>query len=326
MSNTDVYDVIVIGGGVAGLSAALYTSRQGLRTLVVSIDIGGQLSYANVIENYPGVESISGLNLVLKIQRQAISFGAEIVIDEVVSLSRENELFVVRTRKGSTYRSIAVIAACGKAPKRLNVTNEDNLVGKGVSYCVICDAPLYRGKEVALVSFGEKGIESLEILSSLASEVHYIVPNNNDPSIQIAKQLPNVVIYPGYQVKGLVGDDHIEEVVIGNREGNDIRLKIDGIFVELGFEVRAHFLKDFVDFNDKGEVIADALGRTKTEGLFVAGDIVNMQYKQAIIAAASGVISALSAINYVYKYKGMEKSITSDWKKNLKMSKRSLRL
>ncbi|MEM1541646.1 MAG: FAD-dependent oxidoreductase [Ignisphaera sp.] len=326
MSDTDIYDVIVIGGGIAGLSAALYTSRQGLRTLVVSIDIGGQLSYASVIENYPGIESVSGLNLVLKIQKQATSFGAEIVIDEVTSLSRENGLFVVRTRKGSTYRAIAVIAACGKAPKRLGLVNEDSLIGKGVSYCVTCDAPLYRGKEVALVSFGEKGIESLEILSSLASKVYYIVSNNNDSSIQIAKQLPNVVIYPGYQVKGLVGYDHIKEAVIGNKEGNEARLKVDGIFVELGFEISAHFLKDFVDFNDKGEVIADAFGKTKTEGLFVAGDIVDIPYKQAVIAAASGVISALSAINYVYRYKGMEKSITSDWKKNLKIPKRSLRL
>lgn len=328
MSETEnnIYDVLIIGGGIAGFSAALYTSRQGLKTLVITIDIGGQLSYADIIENYPGVESISGLSLALKIQNQALSFGTNVIIDEVVSLRKENNLFILETKNGESYKAIAVIAACGKAPRKLYAHNEEKFIGKGLSYCIVCDAPLYRDRDVALVSFGERGIESLESLASIANRVYYIVSNDKDKSIAIAKEIPNVVVYPGYTIKEINGDKHVEEIVIENKNRDTINLKVSGIFVELGFEIRANFLKNLVEFNNKGEVVVDSSGQTKTEGLFAAGDLVNIPYKQAIISAASGVIAALSAINYVYKYKGSSRMMLRDWEKKQKIVKKSLRL
>uniref|UniRef100_A0A7C5TH78 FAD-binding protein n=1 Tax=Ignisphaera aggregans TaxID=334771 RepID=A0A7C5TH78_9CREN len=322
----EIFDVVIIGGGVAGFSSAIYTARQGLKTAIVAMDIGGQLKYADVIENYPGIESINGLDLVLKIQNHAISFGVTVFIDEVTFLDKKDEVFILKTRKGETLKSFSVIAACGKAPKRLNLKNEENFIGKGLSYCVICDGPLYRNKIVALNSFGEKGIESIHLLSSIAKEVIYIVPSKNDVSIEEAKKYSNVSIYPGYKVVELYGDKKLSGITITDNMGSKKIIEVDALFVELGFETKIEFLKPYVDINEKGEVVVDKFGATKTEGLFAAGDLVNIPYKQAVISAASGVIAALSAINYVNKKKGNAKSIISDWSKSKKLQGKVFRL
>ncbi len=319
------YDVIIIGGGIAGFSAALYTARHGLRTAVISIDIGGQLSYASIIENYPGVEATSGINLVLRIQKQAVSHGAEVYIDEVVGLEKADQGFLVKTKKGLIFNAISVIAACGKAPKRLGIQSEDSFIGKGLSYCVICDGPLYRGKDIALISFGEKGVEGIEFLAPIARKVYYIVPNENDPSVEAAKKYSNVVVYPGHKVLDLYGNIKLEKIILIDRNGDKKEINVDALFVELGFETRIDFLKPFVDINNRGEVIIDGYGRTKTVGLFAAGDLVETPYKQAVIAASTGVIAALSAINYVNSIKGMRRSIVMDWSKKTDIEKKTSR-
>jgi thioredoxin reductase (NADPH) len=321
-----IFDVVIIGGGIAGFSSAIYTARQGLKTAIVTMDIGGQLKYADVIENYPGIESINGLDLALKIQDHAISFGATVFIDEVTFLDKKDEVFILKTRKGETLKAFSVIAACGKAPKRLNLKNEENFIGKGLSYCVICDGPLYRSKTVALNSFGEKGIENIRLLSSIAKEVIYIVPSKNDISIEEVKGYNNVSIYPGYKVVELYGDKKLSRITIVDNMGSKKIIEVDALFVELGFETKIEFLKPYVDINEKGEVVIDKFGATKTEGLFAAGDLVDIPYKQAVISAASGVIAALSAINYVNKKKGNGRPIIGDWSKSKKLQRKVFRL
>jgi thioredoxin reductase (NADPH) len=321
VSEDYLYDVVVIGAGISGLSAALYLGRLGLKTVVVSVDVGGQLAYASVIENYPGLEPLPGIELVYRVRDQVKSYGVNIIVDEVVSIEKVGNVFVVKTRRGFTYKSLAVIAACGKAPKKLGVEGEENFIGKGLSYCVVCDGPLFKGKKVLLVSFGVKGVESLELLAPIALEVHYVVPNVNDVSVEVAKKFSNVRIYPGYKVIKLLGEGKVSKAVI--QSGNDVKeLEVDGVFVELGFETRIDFLKQYVDINENGEVVVDNLGRTKLDGLFAAGDLVNIPYKQAVIAAASGVIAALSAINYVNKVKGVERRVRADWEKKVGVSKK----
>jgi thioredoxin reductase (NADPH) len=316
-----LYDVVVIGAGISGLSAALYLGRLGLKTVVVSVDVGGQLAYAPVIENYPGLEPLPGIELVYKVRDQVKSYGVNIIVDEVVGVEKVGDVFVVKTRRGLTYKSLAVIAACGKAPKKLGVEGEEGFIGKGLSYCVVCDGPLFKGRKVLLVSFGVKGVESLELLAPIALEVHYVVPNVNDVSVEVAKKFNNVRIYPGYKVIKLLGEGKVSKAVI--QSGDDVKeLEVDGVFVELGFETRIDFLKQYVDINENGEVVVDNLGRTKLEGLFAAGDLVNIPYKQAVIAAASGVIAALSAINYVNKVKGVERRVRADWEKKVGLSKK----
>jgi len=318
VKDVERFDVVIIGGGVAGFSAALYVARQGLKVCVITTDIGGQLSYASLIENYPGFDAAPGINLVLKIQQQAVSLGTEVFIDEVEHIEKKGDVFVVKTRSGTVFEALAIIAACGKARRRLEVSEEEKYVGKGLSYCVICDAAFFKGKKVALVSFGERGIESLNILSPLANEVLYIVPYWGDPSIRQAKLYSNVRIFEGCRVTKLFGEKKLEKVFVKCNDEKEIEVEVAALFVEMGFETRVDFLKRLVDFNEKGEIIVNELGATRTLGLFAAGDLAsNTPYKQAIIAAASGVIAALSAINYVIKVKGLRREVRADWEKKL---------
>lgn len=315
MNSMVEYDVIIIGGGIAGLSAALYTARQGLRTLIISIDVGGQLTYAGVIENYPGVEATRGMDLILRVQKQVKSFNAEILIDEVVGLDKVDDVFVVRTRKGKELKALAVIATCGKAPRRLNLPEEEAFVGRGVSYCAICDAPFYRGKEVVLVSLGEKAIESLSLLAPLASHVYLVAPSEDRTLMEEARRYSNVSTYLGYRVVKILGEAFVKGVVLMDKAGNTIEITANGIFIELGFETKIDFLRKYVDLNERGEVIVNKYGATRTEGLFAAGDLIETPYKQAVIAASSGVIAALSAINYIYRLKGIIHELKADWSK-----------
>ncbi|MEM1680796.1 MAG: FAD-dependent oxidoreductase [Sulfolobales archaeon] len=327
MSSDEVFDVLIIGAGIAGLSAAIYSSRLGLKTAVVSIDIGGQLSYAGSIENYPGLEASTGLELVFRVRNQARSFGAEIIMDEVIDLVKDGNIFVAKTKSGRSLKSLSVIAACGKAPKRLGVEGENELVGKGLSYCVVCDGPFFKGKKVLLVSFGVKGIEALEILAPIATEVHYATPAEVDESLEVARKFSNVYTYPGYKVMKVLKSGGLIKAVLSGVGGITKELEVDGVFAELGFETRIEFLKRYIDVNERGEVIVGNYCETKVEGLYAAGDLINTPYKQAVIAAATGVIAALSAVNYVNKLKGIEKSLRADWGKKYAVArKKSFRL
>lgn len=322
MSLEEVYDTIIIGAGIAGLSSAIYTSRLGLKTLIISVDVGGQLTYVSSIENYPGIEALSGYDLMFKVRNQAKSFGAEIILDEVIDLAKHDGVFVIKTKGAKIFKAISVIAACGKAPRRLGVEDEERHVGKGLSYCVICDGPFYRNKKVVLISFGTKGVEGLEILSPLASEVHYVTTSKYDESVEVAKKFSNVHTYPGYRVTKLSKDGGVFKVNLIDSDGGVKELEVDGVFVELGFETRIDFLRRYVEVNEKGEVVVGKSCETKVEGLFAAGDLIDMPYKQAVIAASTGVIAALSAVNYVNKVKGVTKSLRADWGKKIQVTKK----
>ncbi len=310
-------DVLVIGGGIAGLSAALYTARHGLRTVVISIDLGGQLAYASVIENYPGILRIRGLDLANTVLRQARDFGADFLFDEVVSLKRVDGRWVARTRKGYVVRAEAVVAANGKMPRRLGVPGEEEYVGRGVSYCSICDAPLFTGKRVALASFYLKAVEAIELLAPVAKKLYYITPDKILRPRRLEKLVEeaDVEVYLHSRIVEILGDGRrVTGVVIEPIGGGERRkLDVDGVFIEMGFVTNIDILREYVDTTPQKEVIVDKYGRTRTEGLFAAGDLVDVPYKQAVIAAASGVTAGLSAVNYIYEKKGIRKHLKADW-------------
>jgi len=314
----EVYDVLVIGAGIAGLTAALYSVRQGLRTLVVSADLGGQLLMAPELQNYPGFDSIRGFELIQRVEAQARAFGAEIVYDEIQELRREGDRFVARGLQGE-YRALAVILACGKAPKELGVPGERRLKGRGVSYCVVCDAPLYRGKTVALVGWGHHGWESANVLAGYAKKVYWVFPGerpvDDEEAVRALLARGNVELVARAQPVEIRGERRVEALVVRDRQTGEERvLQVDGVFVEVGYEPRTAFLKGFVELNSRGEVVVDKECRTSQPGVFAAGDVTDIPYKQAVISAGMGAIAALSAYRYVMELKGRKVGAVSDWK------------
>jgi len=314
-----MYDVIVVGAGIAGLTAALYSKRLGLNILVISRDIGGQAILAPEIQNYPGFISINGLELVKKLQEHVMNYDVEIVFDEVIEVREKQRSFTVRTASGAEYRTLTLILAIGKAPRELNVPGEKEFKGRGVSYCTICDAPLFRGKRVALIGVGEAGLHGALILSEVVKECYWIFPTPNPGTsdkerLNYLKSKDNVKFMPNTKVIKIEGDTRVRAIVVKNLKDNkEETIRVDGIFVEMGYVTKTEFLKGFIELNEKGEIVIDKLCRTSKEGVFAAGDVTDIPYKQAVISAGQGATAALSAYNYIARIKGLAKVI-SDWK------------
>ncbi len=314
--SSQVYDVLIVGGGVAGLTAGLYASRQGLKTIIVTIDVGGQLLISPRIENFPAAPPISGFELASSVLEQARGFGVEIVYDEVIELTEGGEGFKAKTRSGMEYNARSIILAVGKKPRKLGVPGEDKLVGRGVSYCAVCDAPLYRGKRVAIVGWGEQAYEAASILRNYDNDVLVIHSGKASPEELVRKfEELGVEVISRAKVEEIRGDLTVKALLVRRLEDERVEeVQVDGVFVELGYVTDTGWLKGFVELNDAGEIIVDKLCRTSREGVFAAGDVTDLPYKQAVIAAAQGAIAALSACNYIRKLMG-KPEIRSDWRK-----------
>ncbi|MCQ4349662.1 MAG: FAD-dependent oxidoreductase [Sulfolobales archaeon] len=326
----ETWDTIIVGAGIAGLSAALYASRQRLKTLVLSKDLGGQLTLTELIENYPGIDTISGLSLARKVESQAKKFGAKLVYDEeVVGIERVQDGFIVKGILGE-YKGTTVILAFGKTPRELNVPGEKELKGKGVSYCAICDAAFFKDQPAVIVGEGEPGLEAIELLSKYAKPAYYVSRSRTlvgeDSIIKEVMQRPNVKFYLGYEVVRIIGNNKVEGIVVRNLESKEeVTLSVNGVIIEMGYVLKTDFLKGLVKLNEKGEIVVDREGRTSVEGIFAAGDVTDSKYKQAVVAAAEGVIAALSAYNYIREKKGLP-PVNVDWKAEKKKTTVSLRL
>ncbi|MCQ4342523.1 MAG: FAD-dependent oxidoreductase [Sulfolobaceae archaeon] len=326
----ETWDTIIVGAGIAGLSAALYASRQRLKTLVLSKDLGGQLTLTELIENYPGIDAINGLSLARKVESQAKKFGAKLVYDEeVVGIERVQDGFIVKGILGE-YKGTTVILAFGKTPRELNVPGEKELKGKGVSYCAICDAAFFKDQPAVVVGEGEPGLEAIELLSKYAKPAYYVSRSRTlvgeDSIIKEVMQRPNVKFYLGHEVVRIIGNNKVEGIVIRNLESKEeVTLSVNGVIIEMGYVLKTDFLKGLVKLNEKGEIVVDREGRTSVEGIFAAGDVTDSKYKQAVVAAAEGVIAALSAYNYIREKKGLP-PVNVDWKAEKKKTTVSLRL
>jgi len=317
------YDVVIVGGASAGLTAAMYASRQGLKTLVITKDIGGQALLTNAIENYPPFEHIGGFELMQKFEEQAKNFGAEFVYEEVLSVTEDKEYgFKIKTNNDDKeYSGYALILAFGKTPRDLDVKGEKELNGRGVSYCAVCDGPFFKNKKVAVVGVGDPALEAALYLKGLASQLYIIhrldKPVGSEESINLLQSKDNenkVSFISNSTVKSINGTSKLESLTLYNSKSkSESKLDVDGIFVEMGYVARTDIVKDLVKLNDNKEIIIDKYCATSNDGVFAAGDVTDVPYKQAIISAGQGAIAALSAYNYIQRRKG-KPSIRTDWR------------
>lgn len=305
------YDVAIVGGGAAGMTAAIYAARKALKTVLISLDIGGQSNMASHVENYPGFDLIKGPELMKRFFEKVIKLGVEFVIGEVKEIEKNNDIFVLKLSDGKNIEAKAIILAFGKIPRKLGVPGEQEFFGRGVSTCVTCDGPLYKGKIVAVVGGGNSAVEGALELSNIAKKVYLIHRRDafvaDETTLAKLKEKNNVELVLNSIVKEIKGKNRskVESIIVENVKTNKEReIKVDGVFIEIGFESKTEWLKGIVELDEKGQIKIDKLCRTSQPGIFAAGDCTDMPFKQIVISAGQGAIAALQAYQWLTKGKG----------------------
>ncbi len=288
-----MYDVLIIGGGPSGLSSAIYSVRYGLKTVVLFSDMG-MISSAPKVENYPGFESISGVELIMKFQAQAKKLGAELLNKSVTEIKKSGKTFKVSCSDKSSYESRSVIISTGAKHMELNVHGEKEFAGRGVSYCAICDATLYRGLDVCVVGWSWAASVSASILSNFAKNVYILAKPSK---VEFADLPKNVKVLTSTEVKEIKGSKFVEKVIL--KDGKE--LKCDGVFIEIGFKPSTELAEKLgVDIN-KSMIKVNGSQATNIEGVFAAGDITtgSNNVRQVLTAAAEGCVAANSAYTFL---------------------------
>lgn len=301
-----VYDNIIIGGGVTGFASAMYAARLGLRTLVIAETIGGTISYAHNVQNYPGFGSISGFELAEKIRSHAMEYPVELEEDRAVKIERAGKnLFIVHTMNRKTFHSKTIIFATGTKFRELNAVNERRFFNKGVHYCALCDGGFYKGKIVAVVGGADTACTDALLLTQYAKKVYVIYRGEKlrpEPITYkgVMKNKKIEIIYRTNVTEFYGNDERIEGIVLDNPHNGSNRLEVDGVFVAIGHIVLSEIAKELgVHTNEKGEIVINKNAETNVPGFFAAGDVTNSVFKQAIIGVAEGVMASYSAYRYI---------------------------
>lgn len=301
-----MHDIIIIGGGPAGLTAALYAARNGMDTLVLEkLFTGGQLATTEKIENYPGVGTISGLELALTMDKQAREFGAKIINDEVIKVELNSINKIIKTNT-NTYMAKAVILAMGASPKELGIPAEKVFKGMGVSYCAICDGAFYKNKVVAVIGGGNTAVEDALYLSKICKKTYLIHRRDTlkaEKVLQDAAKSANIEFIWNTVVEDILGKQKVENIVLKNVKTNEISyLPVDGVFVAIGTKPNSELVKGIVDMNEAGYIYTDENLQTNIFGVFAAGDVRQKPIRQVVVAASDGAIAAQSAIRYIQEH------------------------
>ena len=295
-SNNETYDLVIIGAGIAGMTAAIYASRAKLRLLVLEKFFpGGQAMLTHRVENYPGFSSISGSDLVQNIQLQAEHFGARITSEEVTSILPGDTEHVLVTGSNH-YRTKNIIVAAGAHPKTLNIPGEKEFTGKGVSYCGTCDAAFFPDKDVAVIGGGDTAIEEALFITKFAKTVTVIHRRDCLRAIKVldeeARRNSKIHFRLNANVKEIKGKDTVKSMLIENvKTGKTETLNVDGVFIFVGYKPQSDFAS-CVDCDEQGYIITDENCETATKGIFAVGDVRNGPLKQMVTAASDGAVAA----------------------------------
>ncbi|HYB59450.1 MAG TPA: FAD-dependent oxidoreductase [Candidatus Acidoferrales bacterium] len=303
--NSALYDVMVVGGGPAGLTAAVYAARKMLNVIILTQNIGGQALQSLDVENYMGFQFVSGQELMDRFQSQVEQYKVQKALTEVKRVAKDGDEFVALTTDGEEYRGKTVIIATGKKSRTLNAKGVDRLVGRGVSYCATCDAPLYVDVDVAVLGGGNSAITAAYELKAIAHKVYLI---NRSPwkadEVYLKKisNAQNIERLLGYELVEVIGDDALSAAVFRNlSDGSLVKLSVAGIFIEIGLIPNSGIVKDLVLLNKLEEIVVGCDCSTSLPGLFAAGDVTTVPEKQIIVAAGEGAKAAISAYKYILK-------------------------
>ncbi len=296
------YDVVILGGGPAGLTSAIYGARYGLDTAVITIDIGGAANLAHKIENYPGFEG-SGYDLMQKFHKQAVKYGAKFLHEEITEVYKDDNGFVIDTKLGKQIHTKTIIIALGTEKRKLDIPGEKEFAGKGVSYCVTCDGAFFKDKIVAVIGGGNAACGAALMLSQIAKKVYLTYRKGELKCEKINRdKIKNVdkikVIYNAFP-KEIKGNNLVEEFVY-EQKSKEKKLKVDGVFVEIG-SIPVTFVaqKLNIKVDDKGYLKVDEEMETSVKGVFAAGDAVKSRLKQVVVAASQGAIATRSAYEHI---------------------------
>lgn len=297
-----MYDIIIIGAGPAGLTSAIYASRSNNKVLVLEgSNYGGQIINASKIENYPGEINISGYDLVTNMYNQAIELGSEIKYEKVIDIIVKKDYKEVITNENK-YKTLSVIIATGASNRKLKLPNEEELIGKGISYCATCDGAFYKNKTVAVIGGGNTAINEAIYLSDICKQVYLIHRNScfkaMEKYVEELKKKDNVKVILNSNVTKINGTDKLESIEI-NKEIIDV----DGLFIAIGREPEVSYYSIDIDVDNNGYIVSNEHCKTNIDGIFVAGDVRKKEVRQLVTATSDGAIASLNAINYVKKIK-----------------------
>ena len=303
-----MYDLIIIGGGPAGITAGIYAARQKLKTLVIAKSFGGQVAKKAVeIENYPGFQKIPGMDLAKKFEDHLRSQEIDIEKEETGSIKKTAKGFTITTLTKKKFESTAVILASGSDPRPLEVPGEKKLLGKGVSYCSVCDGPMFRDKTVSIIGGGNSAFETALFLSNYVTKIYIMEYGKEVKAEQASQDLVNksgkVEIITQADLKEIKGDKLVKSIVYQDlTTKQDKELPVEAVFVEIGYQPATSFVKDLVEFNDRDEIVVEPeTCSTKTPGLYAAGDLNVGKYKQIVTACGEGAKAALASYEYIKK-------------------------
>lgn len=288
-----MYDLIIIGMGIAGISASIYAKRSNLKILCLEEKmIGGTLNYIDRIDNYPGLSSINGSAFVYKLIEQLQELEIEYKLESVKNIIKSNEIFEITTLKNK-YLAKKILVTTGRSPKKINIENEEKFLGRGISYCAVCDGAFFKNKDVAVVGGGQSALSEALYLANVVNKV-YLIHRKNKFSAQASivdkvVNNPKINILYEEEIKSILGNEYLERIELKSGK----LISVSGLFVYIGYTPTISYLKEFDIFDDEGYIAVNSNYETKTKGIYAAGDIVKKEFYQLIIAASEGAKAAL---------------------------------
>jgi alkyl hydroperoxide reductase subunit F len=301
-----LYDLIIIGAGPAGMTAAVYAARQKAKTLLLARDVGGQLNWTLGIENYMGYQFIEGIELIRKFEEQVRKFPIDIKIGRAIeSVIRVRDGFEVGDVDGTKYLGRTAVICSGKRPRMLNVPGEETLRGRGLTYCEVCDGPLFQDMDVAVIGGGNSALEAAIDMTKIARRIYVVslTPLTGDNILkEKATEASNITIMTEHQTMEVVGDRMVSGIRVKDmKRGREQVLEVGGVFVEVGLIPNSDFVRGMLTLNEFGEILINCACETGVPGLYAAGDVTNVPAKQIVVAAGEGAKAALQAHQYLQK-------------------------